>query len=143
LYNLLLESGRQMAFTAAAAPTQLPGIEARLATRLAGGLVLELGAPDREARMHEVERLLGPGAVDPALVDSLASRPAASLRDVQQLVPRLLSAAEERDTALSIDVARAILEGTTATAARPPRRGSGLLAPGGGASRSREDRNEN
>lgn len=138
LYNLLLESGRQMAFTATAAPTHLPGFEPRLATRLAGGLVLELGPPDREARMREVERLLGPGPVDPELVDYLAARPVASLREVQQLVPRLLSAAEGRDTTLSVDVARAILEGTTAAVARPPRRGSGLLAPGGGAIRSRE-----
>ena len=138
LYNLLLESGRQMAFTAAAAPTQLAGLEPRLATRLSGGLVLELGPPDREARMHEVARLLGPGAVDAELVDYLASRPAASVREVQQLVPRLVNAAERRETVLSVDVARAILEGTTATAGRPPRRGSGLLAPGSGAIRSRE-----
>ncbi len=138
LYNLLLESGRQMAFTATAAPTQLDGFEPRLATRLAGGLVLELGPPDREARTREVERLLGPGPADPELVEYLAARPAASLREVQQLVPRLLSAAEGRDTALSVDVARVILEGTIAPVVRPPRRGSGLLAPGAGAIRSRE-----
>jgi chromosomal replication initiator protein len=138
LYNLLLESGRQMAFTATAVPAQLSGIEPRLATRLAGGLVLELGPPDREARVSEVARLLGPGAIDPDLVEYLASRPAASLREVQQMVPRLLSAAEGRDTALSVDVARAILEGTTSAVVRPARRGSGLLAPGGGAIRSRE-----
>jgi chromosomal replication initiation ATPase DnaA len=138
LYNLLLESGRQMAFTATVQPTHLPGFEPRLATRLAGGLVLELGPPDREARVYEVERLLGPGLIDPELVDYLASRPAGSLREVQQLVPRLLSAAEGREATLSIGVARAILEGTTETIARPPRRGSGLLAPGNGAIRSRE-----
>ena len=138
LYNLLLESGRQMAFTATAAPTQLDGFEPRLATRLAGGLVVELGPPDRDVRLREVERLLGPGPVDPELVEYLASRPAASLREVQQLVPRLLTAAEGRDTTLSVAVARAILEGTTAAVARPSRRGSGLLAPGGGAIRSRE-----
>jgi chromosomal replication initiator protein len=138
LYNLLLESGRQMAFTAALPPTHLPGFEPRLATRLAGGLVLELGAPDREARMYEVARLLGPGVADAELVDYLASRAAGSLREVQQLVPRLVSAAEERETVLSASVARAILEGSPAPIARPPRRGSGLLAPGHGAIRSRE-----
>jgi chromosomal replication initiator protein len=137
LYNLFLESGRQMAFTALAAPAQLPGFEPRLATRFAGGLVLELGAPDREARVREVERLLGSGA-DSNLVDYLAGRGVTSLREVQQLVQRLLSAAEERETALSVDIARTILEGTASTVVRPPRRGSGLLAPGSGAIRSRE-----
>jgi chromosomal replication initiator protein len=137
LYNLLLESGRQMAFTAAAAPATLPGFEPRLATRLSGGLVVELGPPDREARVSEIERLLGSTA-SPDLVDYLAARGVGSLREVQQLIQRLMSAAEERDAALSVDVARAILEGTTATVARAPRRGSGLLAPGSGAIRSRE-----
>jgi chromosomal replication initiation ATPase DnaA len=138
LYNLLLESGRQMAFTTTVTPGLLEGFEPRLATRLAGGLVLELGAPDREARLHEVERLLGTAAADGDLVEYLATRPAASLRDVQQLVQRLLAAAEERQTALSFATARTILEGGVAPVARPARRGSGLLAPGSGAIRSRE-----
>lgn len=138
LYNLMLESGRQMAFTAATAPSQLSGFEPRLATRLAGGLVLELGPPDREARVHETQRLLGSADTDADLVDYVASRPVGSLRELQQLVPRLLTAADSRDVALSVDVARAILEGATSPTPRPARRGSGLLAPGSGAIRSRE-----
>jgi len=138
LYNLLLESGRQMAFTAQAAPAQLTGFEPRLATRLAGGLVIELGPPDREAKMSEVARLLGPLVNDPELVEYLASRPAASLRDVQQLVPRLISAAESRDAPLTVAMARSMLEGAATGGPRPGRRGNGLLAPGAGAIRSRE-----
>ena len=138
LYNLLLESGRQMAFTTTVTPSQLEGFEPRLATRLAGGLVLELGAPDREARVQEVVRLLGALASDVDLVDYLAARPAVTLRDTQQLVQRLLAAAEERQAPLTLTTARSILDGTAAPAPRPPRRGSGLLAPGGGAIRSRE-----
>ncbi|MGH7522806.1 MAG: DnaA ATPase domain-containing protein [Gemmatimonadales bacterium] len=137
LHNLLLESGRQMAFTAVAAPSRLPGFEPRLATRLGGGLVLELGSPDREARLREIERLLGPG-VDPDLLDYLGARPVGSHRELQQLVQRLCSAAEERETPLSMQVARTILDGNTGTPSRSPRRGNGLLAPGSGAIRSRE-----
>lgn len=138
LYNLLLESGRQMAFTASAPPGQLEGFEPRLATRLAGGLVLELGPPDREARLREVAQLLGSAAEDPDLVEYLAARPAASLRDVQQLMQRLTAAAEERQAALTLALARTLLEGSPVELPRPPRRGSGLMAPGSGAVRSRE-----
>ena len=138
LYNLLLESGRQMAFTAAVPPAQLEGFEPRLATRLAGGLVLELGAPDREAKLHEVARLLGSAAEDPDLVEYLAARPAGSLREVQQLLQRLAGAVEERQTTLTLALARTLLEGTHVEGPRPPRRGSGLMAPGSGAVRSRE-----
>lgn len=137
LYNLLLESGRQMAFTASGPPAQLEGFEARLATRLAGGLVLELGAPDREARLREVARLLG-DAADADLVEYLAARPAGSLRDVQQLLQRFAAAVEERQAPLTLALARTLLEGSQGDLPRPPRRGSGLMAPGSGAVRSRE-----
>lgn len=138
LYNLLLESGRQMAFTANAEPNQLVGFEPRLVTRLAGGLVLALGVPEREARLREVERLLGASVSEPDLIDYLGSRPAGSLREVQQLVQRLLAAAESRQTPLTIASARLMLEGAPAEGPRSSRRGSGLLAPGSGAIRSRE-----
>lgn len=138
LYNLLLESGRQMAFTAQLPPAQLTGFEPRLATRLAGGLVVELGLPDREAKVREVERLLGAAAVDPDLVDFLASRPAASLRELQQLVQRVSAAADQRAVPLSVATARRLLDGEPDEPLRPPRRGSGLLSPGSGALRSRE-----
>jgi chromosomal replication initiation ATPase DnaA len=137
LYNLLLESNRQMAFTATVPPVQLSGFEARLATRLAGGLVVELGLPDREAKVREVERLLGDAAVDPDLVDFLASRPAASLRELQQMVQRVTAAANERAVSLSVPTARRLLDGAPDEPHRP-RRGSGLLSPGSGALRSRE-----
>lgn len=138
LYNLLLESGRQMAFTSVTTPTAMSGFEARLATRLSGGLVVELGLPDREAKLREVERLLGAAAVDPELVDYLSSRPASSLREVQQLVTRLVQAADQRAVTLSLPVVRQILEGDREESPRPARRGSGLLSPGNGALRSRE-----
>lgn len=138
LYNLLLESGRQLAFTSSVPPSELVGFEPRLATRLAAGLVVELGLPDREAKVREVERLLGTAAVDPDLVDYLASRPAATLRELQQLVQRVVEAADARGQTLSLAVARALLEGEPVEATRPARRGAGLLAPGTGALRSRE-----
>lgn len=138
LYNLLLESGRQMAFTAGAPPGQLEGFEPRLATRLAGGLVLELGPPDREAKLREVARLLGAAAEDGDLVEYLAARAAASLREVQQLMQRLTAAAEGRHAPLTLALARTLLEGSPVEIPRPPRRGSGLMAPGSGAVRSRE-----
>ncbi|HRP08414.1 MAG TPA: DnaA/Hda family protein, partial [Gemmatimonadales bacterium] len=69
LHNLLVESGRQMAYTSPVQPSMLEGIEPRLATRLAGGLVLDVSIPDREARTREVERLLAPMAPAPELVE--------------------------------------------------------------------------
>jgi chromosomal replication initiator protein len=138
LYNLMLDSNRQMAFTSPVAPGALDGMEERLVTRLSGGLVVELGVPDREARVREVERLLGPANSDPDLVEYLASRQAASLREVQQMVQRVTTASDEQDVALTLESARKWLDGDQVPAPRPPRRGSGLIAPGSGALRSGE-----
>jgi chromosomal replication initiator protein len=138
LFNVLLESGRQMAFTTSVAPGQLSGIEPRLATRLSGGLVLELGAPDREAKLTEAERLLVRVDATPELIEFIASRPVATMRELQVLVQRLYAAADERGVTLTLEAARSMLDGAGSALLRTPRRGSGLFAPGGGAIRSRE-----
>jgi hypothetical protein len=85
-----------------------------------------------------VERLLGPEIPDPDLVEYLASRQAASLREVQQMVQRVTSASDGQDVPLSLENARRLLDGELAPPARPIRRGSGLIAPGSGALRSGE-----
>jgi chromosomal replication initiation ATPase DnaA len=142
LFNHFLEGGRQMVFSSAVALSQLAGVESRLLTRLEGGLVAELPAPEREIRQKVADRLLCEKVpeVDPEVAAYLAGRPAESVRAVQGLVQRVLSAAEAQQAKLTAGFARSVLEGAPA---RSPRRtaaprGSGLVAPGTGAARSRE-----
>jgi chromosomal replication initiator protein DnaA len=141
LFNFLLESGRQMVFTSAVPLPELKSVEARLRTRLEGGLVVDLPAPDRDIRQRVVDRLLQAkvGEVDPELASYIASRPAESVRAVQGLLQRVLNAAEVKELPPSAALAREVLEGTPA---RAPRRSvairaSGVVAPVVGA-RSRE-----
>jgi chromosomal replication initiator protein len=141
LFNFLVESGRQMVFTSAAPLAELSAVEARLRTRLEGGLVVDLPPPDRDIRQQVVERLLQAkvGTADPELASYLSSRPADSVRAVQGLLQRVLNAAEAKDVAPSAGLAREVLEGTQP---KPPRRSvairaSGVVAPIVGA-RSRE-----
>jgi chromosomal replication initiator protein len=148
LFNLLLESGRQMVFTSAVPLAGLPGVEARLRTRLEGGLVVELPAPEEETRARVIARALGDklGGADADLVAYLAARPVDSVRAVQGLVQRVLVAAEARGTAPTAGLAREVLEGPATpapppsdAAARPrPPRSSGIVAPTAGGARSRE-----
>jgi chromosomal replication initiator protein len=144
LFNMLAESGRQMVFTAAAALADLVGVEARLRTRLEGGLVVELPAPDREIREGVLLQEIGArtGAEDPALAGYLASRPADSIRAAQALLQRVLQASEERHQSPTAAFARELLEGTPAapapTARRPAPRTSGIVAPSASGVRSRE-----
>ncbi|MGH2967366.1 MAG: DnaA ATPase domain-containing protein [Gemmatimonadales bacterium] len=144
LFNQLAESGRQMVFTSTVPIASLERLEARLRTRLEGGLVVELPAPDPEIREQVIARDLAIrlGAPDQALATYLASRPADSVRATQGLVQRVLATAEERQIAPSAALAREVLEGLTPVAAEPakraPSRSSGIVAPTAGGARSRE-----
>jgi chromosomal replication initiator protein len=140
LFNFLMESGRQMIFTSAVPLSELKGVEARLRTRLEGGLVVDLPAPERELRQEVLERLLQSksGSADPELVGYLGSRPADSIRAMHGLLQRVLNAAETQGVAPTAGLAREVLEGPAPKA--PPRSGgrsSGVVAPASGA-RSRE-----
>ncbi len=144
LFNQFAESGRQMVFTCAVPLASLSGLEARLRTRLEGGLVVELPAPDADVREQVIARDLTArlGAPDQALATYLASRPAESVRAAQGLVQRVLATAEERQLPPTTALAREVLEGLTpaepAQAKRGPVRSSGIVAPTAGGARSRE-----
>jgi chromosomal replication initiation ATPase DnaA len=141
LYNQLAESGRQMVFTSAVPPEELTGMEARLRTRLEGGLVVELPAPEKEVREAIVSRVLREktGEVDGELAAYLASRPVETVRALVGLVQRVVAAAEAEQERVSTGLARQVLEGSPAGPARRTTGGrtSGLLSPTGSL-RSRE-----
>ena len=141
LFNFMIESGRQMIFTSTVPLSELNGVEARLRTRLEGGLVVDLPAPDREIKLHVLERLLQTkmGVADVELMDYLGSRPAESVRALHGLFQRVLNAAESQGAVPTVALAREVLE---APPPKPPRRpvatrSSGIVAPASGA-RSRE-----
>jgi chromosomal replication initiator protein len=141
LFNFLTEAGRQMVFTSAVSLGEMTAVESRLRTRLEGGLVVDLPAPEREIRQQIIERLLQAkvGAVDPELAGYLGSRPVESVRAVQGLLQRVLNAAESQNVTPTAALAREVLEGSVPRAPRKSGavRTSGVLAPASGV-RSRE-----
>ena len=151
LHNVLLESDRQMIFTSAVPLAEIHGLEPRLRTRLEGGLVVQLPAPDPEVRASVVARELeGKGmAGDAALVQHFTSRPVDSIRMLVAQLQRVLNAAEARSVPPSVALAREVLDGVLpgtpaeSAPAGPPRRpsgarSSGIVAPTAGGVRSRE-----
>ena len=132
LYNHLAGQGAQLVFTASTDPGQIEGLAERLASRLSGGLVVELPAPEREVRQAVVERLLGARyeKVDAELASYLGGRPAESVRAVQALVQRIEAAADARHAEPDVALAREVLEGS---APRAPRPAPGVRTSGVGA----------
>jgi len=142
LFNLFQDLERQLVFTAPAHPKTLQNIEQRIASRLEGGLVVELVEPDRDVRRTVIRRALGAQDVpeDPALIDYLADRPADSVRSLMGLLQRVVSAAAAQDVPVSAGLAREVLEGGTAAERRRTVgfRTSGIVVSSAGGVRSRE-----
>jgi len=78
--------------------------------------------------------------VDDSLAAYLADRPAESLRSVQGLVQRVVSAAESQNEPVSVSLARETLEGTGYAPRRTSTgmRTSGIVVSPSGGIRSRE-----
>jgi len=142
LFNQFMDGDRQLVFTAPAHPNKLEGLEERIVSRLEGGLVAEIGDPDRAVRHTALERILGQQKVtpDPALLDYLADRPTDSVRSLTGVVQRVVEAAAAQDQPVTAGLAREILEGQPAAGARRTTglRTSGLVVSSAGGVRSRE-----
>jgi chromosomal replication initiator protein len=135
LFNFLIESGRQMVFTSAVPLAEMKAVEGRLRTRLEGGLVVDLPAPEREVRQQVVERSLQAkvGTVDPELAAYVGSRTVESIRAVHGLLQRILNAAEAQGSPPTVTLAREVLEGSQPKLPRKSStRSSGVVAPAGG-----------
>ena len=142
LFNQFLDGDRQLIFTAPAHPNTLEGLEERIVSRLEGGLVAEIGDPDRELRRTALERIMSQQKMtaEPALLDYLADRPTDSVRSLTGLVQRVAEAAAAQDQPVSAGLAREILEGKPPAAVRRTTglRTSGLVVSSAGGVRSRE-----
>jgi chromosomal replication initiator protein len=142
LFNLFIDQERQLVFTAPQHPNTLEGLEERIGSRLEGGLVAELGEPDRVVRRAALERIglaqhLTP---DAALLDYLADRPVDSVRSLVGLVQRVASAAAAQAQPVTAGLAREVLEGQVPAEKRRTSgfRTSGLVVSSAGGIRSRE-----
>jgi chromosomal replication initiator protein DnaA len=142
LFNLFQDQERQLVFTAPAHPNTLAGVEQRIASRLEGGLVAEMGEPDRAVRRTVLERIFAQQqlAPDAALLDYLADRSVDSARTLVGVLQRVVSAAATQDRPLTAGLAREVLEGQPAEPGRRSSafRTSGLVVSSLGGIRSRE-----
>lgn len=140
LFNQFVEADRQLVFTAPAHPNTLEGLEERIVSRLEGGLVAEIGEPDKDLKRAGLERLLKSQRVpvEPALLDYLVDRPVDSVRSLTGVVQRVVEAAAAQDAPVTAGLARDVLEGAPAARRTTGLRTSGIVVSSAGGVRSRE-----
>lgn len=112
LFNALQGSGRQIVLTSDRPPTEIPDVDERLVSRLAGGLIVDIGAPDFETRVAILraksdERGV---SVNPEVLEALAKADLANVRELQGALTRIIAEQELIGRTLGGDDARRILD---------------------------------
>jgi chromosomal replication initiator protein len=110
--NALIDAGRQVIVASDRPPTELEALDERVRSRLAGGLVVEIGSLDEQLRVSILSARLAsvrtshPGFdVTPQVVNYVARAITANGRDLEGAVNRLLAHATLTGTAVTLDTA--------------------------------------
>lgn len=103
--NEFMSAGKRLVIAADRAPQALEGVEPRLIGRLASGLVADIAAPEIELRREVLTRKLAEldfAGVPGDVLDLLATRIAASVREVEGALNRLVAYAQLTGEAVTI-----------------------------------------
>jgi chromosomal replication initiator protein len=110
--NALIDGGRQIVAAADRPPADLESLDERVRSRLAGGLVVEIGALDEllrasilQARLQAVRQAHPSFEVSPAVVAYVARTITANGRDLEGAVNRLLAHATLTNAPVTVETA--------------------------------------
>jgi chromosomal replication initiator protein len=110
--NALIDAGRQIVVASDRPPADLESLDERVRSRLAGGLVVEIGALDEQlrasilaARISTVKTTHAGFDVSPAVVSYVARAITANGRDLEGAVNRLLAHATLTGSAITLETA--------------------------------------
>lgn len=125
--NSLIDSGRQVVVAADRAPSKLERVDARMRSRLAGGLVAEVGPMDLELRRKILEKCIAVEkrednnfAVPDAVLDFLANRLTEGGRELEGAIIRVRAAYRLTNEPITVERAEFIVRDLMSSA--EPRR---------------------
>lgn len=110
--NEVMGAGKRLVISADRCPQGLDGVEARITSRLSCGLVADIKTPDLALRRAVLDRKLldMPGVSVPAeVLDLLAARITANIRDLEGALNRVVAYAQLTDSAVDLEFAVATL----------------------------------
>ena len=109
--NALQASGRQVVMTSDRPPSEIADVDERLVTRLCGGLIVDIGAPDYETRVAILRhKCLERGAsFPPGVLEEVARVSASNVRELQGTLNRLIAQQAILDAPIGVEEARTML----------------------------------
>ena len=111
-FNTLYEAQKQVVISSDCPPKEIPGVEERLRSRFAWGLTADLQAPDVETKMAILEKKAEAQkvALPYEVVDFIANRIKASIRDLEGALTRLIAYSSLTGSPISLAVAQQTLK---------------------------------
>lgn len=99
LFNALQGAGKQIVLTSDRPPQDIPDVDERLVTRLAGGLTVDVASPDFETRVAILDAKCRERSVTLSRVqlEQLAQRDVSSVRELQGMLNRMVAERELLD----------------------------------------------
>ena len=91
LFNLMQERGRQVVMTSDRPPALIPDVDQRLLSRLSGGLIVDVGAPDFEMRLAILRNACAQRELtfDDGVLEETARLPFGNVRELKGALNRL------------------------------------------------------
>ncbi len=111
LTNTMLTSGRQIVLSSDRPPNEIEALDERLIQRFAGGLVIDISAPDYETRVAILNRQAQErkAQFDPSVIEAVAALPIGSIRELIGALNRLIAYQAVNATPISSSEARTVL----------------------------------
>lgn len=117
IFNALQGSGRQIVMASDRPPSEIADVDARLVTRLAGGLIVDIGLPEYETRVAILRNKCAERELTFAagVLEELARMPCRSVRELQGALNRLAAHEALGDRPLTPGNVRSIVTGGRTT----------------------------
>ena len=111
LLNALQGTGRQVVMTSDRPPSEIPDVDERLITRLSGGLIVDIGAPDYETRIAILRAKCEERGVrfQAGVVEEVANIEFANIRELQGALNKLIATQTLGGSQVRADQVRSML----------------------------------
>lgn len=120
LLNVLLTGGQQLVLTSDRQPSEIPDVDQRLLSRLSGGLVVDVGAPDFEMRLAILRNVATERRVEVAVgvLDEVARLPFGNVRELKGALNKITAYQQLDGRPIASEEVRAVL-GVSASPVAP------------------------
>ena len=111
LFNIMQGTGRQLVLTSDRQPSEIPDVDQRLLSRLIGGLVVDVGAPDYEMRLAILRNVASVRGVEFAdgVLDEVARLAFGNVRELKGALNKLSAFQQLEGTPVASPDVRAVL----------------------------------